>query len=72
MIQHAELDANSYYIEILRKNGSQYYYLPEFISQLAPQGYTARVLQIDNPIVEFVTEEGVRKTELRGYSGRFF
>ena len=41
LIQHADLDTNEYYLEILDNDASERYKMPKTIYQLAPKGYTA-------------------------------
>lgn len=59
LIQHADLDINIYYLEIIEGGRSTEYRLPSFITRLAPEGYSARLIAgedhkilIDGKIVE--------------------
>ena len=44
LVQHADLDTNEYYLEIRDGQLSKTFHLPPSISQLAPQGYSAKFI----------------------------
>lgn len=43
LLQHADLDSNIYYIEIRQAGDSTTYDMPAEVTQLAPQGYSAKL-----------------------------
>lgn len=64
LVQHADLDSNVYYLELIESNGqSSCFELPEGIGQLAPQGYTARLVS-NSPDHIILNSKNVRLTAL--------
>ena len=52
LLQHADLDINIYYIEIVEADGRRRTFeLPASIGQLAPQGYSARLIPGQNAVI---------------------
>jgi hypothetical protein len=51
LIQHADLDTNEYYLEILNDQQSRTFKMPDFITQLAPQGYSAELIVGDDQVI---------------------
>ncbi|GMW01266.1 MAG: hypothetical protein AMXMBFR84_24030 [Candidatus Hydrogenedentota bacterium] len=43
-MQHGDLDGNRYYWEIRSKDDAQYFRLPGDVAQLAPEGYSAKLI----------------------------
>jgi hypothetical protein len=44
LIQHGDLDINVYYLELVSGGTSRYYAFPESVQQLAPRGYSAKII----------------------------
>jgi hypothetical protein len=51
LIQHADLDSNDYFFEIIEQGTSKLWKMPSFLTQLAPQGYTANLVPDKKEIV---------------------
>ena len=51
LIQHADLDSNEYYLEILENQRSKTFKLPGSVTQLAPQGYLAELIVGEEDII---------------------
>ena len=52
LLQHADLDINVYYIEIIEPDGRhREFELPDSIGQLAPQGYSARLIAGEDHVI---------------------
>jgi hypothetical protein len=51
LIQHADLDSNEYYLEILDNQRSKTFKLPDSVTQLAPQGYLAELIEGEADII---------------------
>lgn len=45
LIQHADLDTNEYFFELRQGHRSRTFRMPSFITQLAPQGYSAKIIE---------------------------
>lgn len=57
LVQHANLDSNVYYLELVVAGVSRYYALPEAIGQLAPEGYSARIVSDQDELILLNGEE---------------
>jgi hypothetical protein len=51
LIQHADLDTNQYFLEILEGRRSTTFKMPDSITQLAPQGYSAELILGDESAI---------------------